>query len=127
MNSRQKTNLLALADLVENLPPENWDMVEMEPEGWFDNPRKLGSVRAEIKCGTACCVLGWAAIKHSRSWPRRDGELSIHTGSFEEFFGLSHFYTNKVCTINLEWSQKEKAEEIRSRVARVGPSRKRKS
>lgn len=115
MDSRQRKNLENLADFLDKLPRKNFDMHSFygRDRAAHKNSCKYTAPTA-IKCGTACCVAGWAAIRHRKSWPKHDcGILDMSESIFADFFGITPSHSNQICMSGFNRTPKQKAKEIR--------------
>ncbi len=128
MNKRQERYLLSLANFLDNLPKENWDMDRYNPRTptglLVDRPQ---GAKHEIGCGTTCCVAGWAAILHKGAWPKwnPDGgtELDISYETFQDFFGLGENDAHAICSEGMYDSSPQKATQIRKMVEKLTADR----
>lgn len=71
-------NILALADFIDKLPPDNFDMgqwlmIEGQPTP-FNKREKCTPIELQktIDCGTAACIAGWGALLfgYNSDYPR---------------------------------------------------------
>ena len=118
MSKEQRVDILKLADFLDCLPSKNFSMRTLNPFYGEIGPklnRKPLSFRTEIECGTACCVIGWAAITNKDRWDNGTFDrFYILSTQFSEFYGLSPVDTNQIGFAGYKLTPQEKAQEIRS-------------
>jgi hypothetical protein len=107
---------MRLVRLMRRLPKRNLAMWTYNPKRTFrgihehDDPT---TTTKALKCGTSCCVAGWAAIQNYETWPKGlFGQLSVYAGNFQEFYGFSARETNRICLGVDEESPARKADQI---------------
>ncbi len=125
MNAKQRERILELADLLERLPDENFDMGDWYGHGsalnteHSEEPRRH-TVEESIDCGTACCVACWAAVLFQDAWEEDFGTFSsspegsmleVSRYNFCKFFGLDADESEALCYTAR--SQQEKAGDLR--------------
>ena len=134
----QVKKLGELADFMEVLPVSSLDMLRYTPyrgcyaidpglpkSRWYST---WESATTEAKCGTSCCIAGWAAMLNKDSWPMHTGANdmpNIDADSFARFFGITNQQATHICTSGIMYSKpnsiikstltpQQKATEIRS-------------
>lgn len=122
MNKTQARKLERLAKLLDRLPEENFDMHHFAPHTpdweWLDRD-DIRDPSQEIKCGTACCVAGWAAIQNRKTWPSSEnGDLDVDTMAFTEFYGLKYSEAHSLCLRDFGAKPSTKAKQIRRLIAK---------
>ena len=119
---KQLKDLETLADSITLIPNDNFDMDEWVPyvDNWRDPSLIYKSMKEEIKCGTSCCVYGWASILFSKNGfgyqvPNQHGD--VYKRAFASYFGITDDETHNIC-YNTGEKQQEQATRIRAIVAR---------
>ena len=117
MTPKQWKDAMGLVRFLYTLPKKNWDMSHFSPHSFEDDID--GSLPASLKeikrCGTACCVAGWAAARHQKVWPKYKPDsiiLDVSEGTFSKFYGFSRYESKQICLRGMEMSPKEKADEV---------------
>ena len=117
MKPEQWKKAMQLVRLMRRLPKRNFTM-------WTYNPKQMLSghrlddpttTKEALKCGTSCCVAGWAAIQNYRAWRKdnlfTDG-LDVDSITFQEFYGFSERESHRICANGMGDSPHQKADQI---------------
>ncbi len=118
MNAVQRRRFNGLADFLSSLPKINFDMGQFNDDDTMSHTKgSTKTVASEMKCDTACCVAGWAALRHRKLWTKMFGfcgsNMLMGYEEFATFYGISYKDAHSICLDRFGYSARQKAAQIR--------------